>query len=480
LHADQSRPRAGLCQEKGGKQGLSPGHELDFPGRIVGRDSYRASAGSRLKEYTLVAKTSHPKLETLGDYQILNKLGDGGTATVYKAAHRTTAELVAVKVLHPELGENTVLLKRFQQEFSVARRVEHPNVVRAIAFGQEGPAHYLVMEYVDGVSLGDKLEAGRMPEPEAVGIILQTAQGLHAAHALGIIHRDIKPDNILVSQDGTAKLTDLGFVKDLDGGLALTRARSGLGTPHFMAAEQFSDAKNADLRCDIYGLGTTLYMAVTGQLPFNGRGLREILDKKTRNDFVAPRQLVPELSERADRAICRAISARPEQRYRSCLEFASDLAGRRVVWTQAVGQAGGNGQESPRAERRASARHPSKQGGLCGPVEGEERFRWFATVQDISAGGIRVLLDRRFESGTILAIELGATADGPSRSLEARVVHVKQTAGKKWMVGCAFTTPLNEGELQALVPTAAPVAPVNGEQSKSHHPSTQIAINPPP
>jgi serine/threonine protein kinase len=223
-----------------------------------------------------------------------------------------------------------VLRKRFEQEFRAANTLDHTNIVRALDFGQEGNTPYLVMEFVDGESLGQRIEReGRLPEVEAVRIIGQVAQGLHKAHKLGMIHRDVKPDNILLAAaDGQAKLTDLGLVKELDTDTNLTRTGRGLGTPHFMAPEQFRDAKNADQRCDIYSLGATLYMAVTGQMPFRASNPLDAWMKKVHNELVPSRDLVPSLSERIDWAIRRAMSADPAQRPANCREFVEDLTGK--------------------------------------------------------------------------------------------------------------------------------------------------------
>src|SRR5262249_47233758 len=151
--------------------------------------------------------------------------------------------------------------------------LDSPHVVRSLDFGAEGPALYLVMEFVPGPSLWDHIEArGRLPEAEAVPLIAQVGHALDEAHARGLIHRDVKPDNILLTADGQAKLLDFGLVKDVEGGQNLTETRTALGTPYFMAPEQFQDAKKADRRCDVYGLAATLYMAVTGQVPYGARG----------------------------------------------------------------------------------------------------------------------------------------------------------------------------------------------------------------
>jgi serine/threonine protein kinase len=273
-------------------------------------------------------QTARPVLETIGDYDLLEKIAEGGMGSVYKARQRSTDTIVAMKILPPHLAKNAVLLKRFEQEYKSAKLLDHPNIVRALDFGYRGESPYLVMEFVEGESLGDRLERDRsIPEAEAIRLISQVAQGLHKAHKQGLIHRDVKPDNILITHDGQAKLTDLGLVKEMETDLNLTRTGRGLGTPHFMAPEQFRNAKNADARCDIYSLGATLYMMVTGELPFKLLGPLEAWMKKIKGDLPPARDLLPSLSERVDWAIRRAMSADPIQRPTNCREFIEDLTG---------------------------------------------------------------------------------------------------------------------------------------------------------
>src|SRR5439155_22629254 len=228
----------------------------------------------------------------------------------------------------PQVAKNPVLMKRFEQENTVSSTLDHPNIVRALDYGSNGSSYYLVMEYVNGASLGQRIEReGKIPEREAITIIAQIAQALHKAHKQGLIHRDVKPDNVLVAGDGVAKLADLGLVKELDTDLNLTRTGRGLGTPHFMAPEQFRNAKNADARADIYSLGATLYMMLTGELPFQSNGPLEAWMKKINNDLVPARELVPDLSERVDWALRRAMSVDKDHRPSNCREFIEDLTG---------------------------------------------------------------------------------------------------------------------------------------------------------
>jgi eukaryotic-like serine/threonine-protein kinase len=270
-----------------------------------------------------------PALQTVGNYDLVEKIAEGGMGTVYKGRHRLSGAIVAIKVVAAHMAGNQVLLKRFEQEYVAAKQLNHPNIVKALEFGDAGSTPYLVMEYVDGESLGKKLEReGKMAEKDAVKLIAQVAQGLHRAHKERLIHRDVKPDNILVSHDGQAKLADLGLVKEVEADLNLTRTGRGLGTPHFMAPEQFKNAKNVDPRCDIYSLGATLYMMVTGEMPFRSSGPLDAYMKKIENKLIPPRELNPALTERLDWAIRRAMSADLDQRPMNCREFVEDLTGR--------------------------------------------------------------------------------------------------------------------------------------------------------
>jgi eukaryotic-like serine/threonine-protein kinase len=269
-----------------------------------------------------------PGLQTIGGYDLVAKIAEGGMGTVYKGRRQLTGEIVAIKIVPPHLLTNPVFLKRFEQEYSATKEIDHPNIVRTIEFGREGNAPYLVMEYVEGESLGQRLErTPRFAEREAIQLISQVAQGLHKAHKKGLVHRDVKPDNILITPDGLAKLTDFGLIKEIETDLNLTRTGRGLGTPHFMAPEQFRNAKNADVRCDIYSLAATLYQMVTGELPFKSMSPLDAWMKKIHNELPAPRELLPELSERVDWAIRRSMSADPQKRAATCREFVEDLTG---------------------------------------------------------------------------------------------------------------------------------------------------------
>ena len=264
----------------------------------------------------------------LGNYDLLGLIAEGGMGAVYRGRNRTTGQIVAVKVIPPETARNALLLKRFEQEFKAATLIDHPNVVKALDYCGTGPTPFLVMEFVDGETLGQKVERdGPMDEVEAIRMIGQVCEGLNRAHKQGMIHRDVKPDNIMLAIDGAVKLTDLGLVKEVEGELNLTRTGRGLGTPHYMAPEQFRNAKAADVRCDVYSLGATLYTALTGAVPFDKTTPLDCWMRKTKNEFPPPRKMVRALSERVNWAVCRAMSAKPDERPANCREFMEDLTG---------------------------------------------------------------------------------------------------------------------------------------------------------
>jgi serine/threonine protein kinase len=220
---------------------------------------------------TAMSRTASSSV-TIGDYEVLKVLAKGSTATIYLARHPSGGETVAIKLLAGRIVNDSTLRLRFAKECQVARQLDHPHVVRVLDFGLDGYKPFLVMEFVGGGSLGQRLEReGRLAEAEAVELITQAGTALQWAHERRLVHRDVKPDNILLSAEGKAKLSDLGLVKHLDDKAQLTKALDYLGTPNFMSPEQFKDARHADALSDLYSLAATLYMTVTGEVPFRGQ-----------------------------------------------------------------------------------------------------------------------------------------------------------------------------------------------------------------
>jgi serine/threonine protein kinase len=396
----------------------------------------------------------------IADYEILDKIDEGSRGAVYKARSQATGEMVAVKIIKNEFAQHPTLLKRLKQEFRVASKLIHPNIVQALAFGQDESGTYLVLEYVEGESLWQRVvRDGRLEEADAIRIITQVAQGLHYAHKQGMIHRDVKPDNILLKANGQAKLTDFGLVKNAAEDLQLTGPSSVLGTPHFMAPEQYTNPKGVDARCDVYALAASLYLAVTGHLPFEADTALETLKMQANDELISPRALVPSLSEQIDRAIRRAMRPDPAKRHPSCVAFTKDLKerkrGRAAVDTAQVQV--DRGQPFKGAERRASVRFPCIMGTAITletcfhPGADESNEDWPATVEDLSQGGLALILGRRLEPGTMLKVELTGTDPTRPHVLLVRVMNVRPHGPTHWRVGGAFPQPLSREELQGLL-----------------------------
>lgn len=390
----------------------------------------------------------------VGRYDLLEAVGKGGCGSVYRARDRETGTTVAVKVLAENLAENPKLHYRFVQEFQAATKLEHPNIVRALDFGLDGKTTFLVMEYVEGRSLGDLIaKHKRLPESSAVKIITQIAQALHYAHKCQIIHRDVKPDNILLRPDGRAKLADFGLAKDTGADKDLTRPSTALGTPHFMAPEQYEDAKTADIRADVYSLGATLYMAVTGKVPFDSCTSLIALGKKIKGEIDPPNRLAPDLSERVNDAICAALRPRPTDRPPTCLQFVKLLTARRSAGKSSTGSGG----IRPPADRRESVRHSFTLATACAidtaAVHGtaDTLEEWPAIVRDISSSGMGLVLARRFEPGTELTVGLDRQVEGSPRSVRVRVRNVRPDVLGHWRHGCAMADRLTEEELNGIL-----------------------------
>lgn len=325
----------------------------------------------------------------------------------------------------------------------------HPNIVRGLDFGVEKGVPYLVMELVDGQNLGQHVrDHGPLEQAAALRLILQIAAALGLAHSHKLIHRDVKPENILLAADGRALLTDLGLMKDLNASADLTRSRACLGTVAYMAPEQFENARLADVRSDLYGLASTLYFALTGVPPFRGRGNLAILAKKLNNDFAPPSRIVPSLSTALDGAIGAALDVAPARRPASCGEWVAALSAATETSTERPKDS-----PSPKAKarnRRVAARYPSGLGAVCQRVQGSAD-PWQGEIQDISLTGLRISLGRRFEAGTVLTLEILDEHGNSLANSLARVQWTRETLAKTWSVGCAFDRALSEDELDTLL-----------------------------
>jgi eukaryotic-like serine/threonine-protein kinase len=265
-------------------------------------------------------------VNVLGHYRLIRKLGEGAMGTVYQAEDVTDGRIVAVKVLKKEMAGRPTAVSRFDREAQMMAHIDHPNVLRSYEVGSIHWCHYLVIEYVAGGSVEEHLKRrGRFGVGDALHVILACARGLHHAHEHGMIHRDVKPANILLTSDGTVKLADLGLAKLAESDEDLTRTGTAAGTPLFMAPEQVIDAKHVDCRSDIYGLGCVLYALLAGRPPFEADSILAILEAKQKGKYLS----LPEHCIEAPQALCaimdRMLASKPEDRYGSCAEAIVDI-----------------------------------------------------------------------------------------------------------------------------------------------------------
>jgi serine/threonine-protein kinase len=247
--------------------------------------------------------------------------------TVFKARQLSMDRLVAIKLLQPRLAANREYLERFTREAHLAAKLSSNNIVQAIDVGSAGPLHYFVMECVEGTTIKEVLEKGRIyEEREAVEIVVQIAQALDHAHKRGLIHRDIKPSNIILTPDGIAKLADLGLARQL-ADRAAAKAEKGIavGTPFYIAPEQIRGREDIDSRADIYSLGATLYHMVTGQPPFPYPKVEDVITAHLEEELKPPDHLNTKLSAGLGEVVEFMMARDRKQRYRTPADLVLDL-----------------------------------------------------------------------------------------------------------------------------------------------------------
>lgn len=287
--------------------------------------------GSRTEFYTF----SRDELEdALADYDIHREVGKGSMGVVFEATRRSDRRRVALKILPPSLTITERTLARFVREGEITARMQHPSITQVYDQGRRGRLHYFAMEFVDGQTLQQRLDLGPLPVPRAAEIGIEAAEAVHYAHELGVVHRDIKPGNIILRQS-TAEtvrsegapgiaITDFGLARETGSG-TMTESGAIVGTPMYMAPEQAMGEVERPIAADVYGLGATLYTALTGRAPFDGATaqavLRAVLDKRP----VPPRRLRPDLPSDLETIVLKAMEKEPADRYATAEELAQDL-----------------------------------------------------------------------------------------------------------------------------------------------------------
>lgn len=263
---------------------------------------------------------------TLGSYQIVEKIGAGGMGSVYKAYQPSLGRYVAIKVLPPQTAGDPAFSERFAQEARAVGKLRHPNIVTAFDFTQQDDVAYLVSDYIDGGTLADQLGTP-LPLDYALGILGPIAGALDYAHARGIVHRDIKPQNVLMTREGTPVLTDFGLAKIVGPGSGMTQAGSLMGTADYMAPELAGGAESAGPAADQYALGIIAYQILVGRHPFPSDNPLSALMAHVNKPVPLPSQLGVVLPPGAEAALIRALAKKPEDRFARSGDFVRGLAG---------------------------------------------------------------------------------------------------------------------------------------------------------
>jgi serine/threonine protein kinase len=324
--------------------GLATRTEVDFcrEQQKQSSDPNQRSLGDLLVEHNFItinqAKRIRGQLDErrggeLPGYHIVGKLGKGAMATVYKARQLSLDRIVAVKVLPKKMSDNAEFVDRFYKEGRAAARLSHNNIVQAIDVGSNSDGlHYFVMEYIEGDTLYDIMQPpplgqGRhFTEGEALDITIQIADALAHAHLRNLIHRDVKPKNILLTPQGVAKLTDLGLARATDDKVAAeSEAGKAYGTPYYISPEQIRGDVDIDFRADIYSLGATMYHLVTGRPPFEGDTPAAVMHKHLRQALVPPDHLNTNLSSGIGEIIEVAMAKDRDERYARTEDMLEDL-----------------------------------------------------------------------------------------------------------------------------------------------------------
>jgi tRNA A-37 threonylcarbamoyl transferase component Bud32 len=325
-----------------------------------------------------------------GRYRLQAKLGSGGMSTVYLARDQTLDRDVAVKVMHREMSEQADQLERFRQEARAVAKLSHPNVVAVIDAGEDGGHPYIVFEYVEGETLKQRIaRVGALDPQEALAYAIEIARGLTVAHARNMVHRDIKPQNVLIDAEGRAKLTDFGISRQLeeDGMTATGRV---LGTTDYVAPEQ-AMGHGADPRSDLYSLGVVLYEMLIGQVPFHADSQVGVAMKHVNEDLPDVQQRRPEVSAAAALVVERSTDKDPDRRYQDVGEMIDDLS--TALEVEAARAGGSTGEATsvldavPPAKRRLGRR---------------ARWSWAAIALLVLVG-----------AGALAAVQLISSDDGP-------------------------------------------------------------------
>ncbi len=380
-------------------------------------------------------------------FEIIEEIGRGGMGTVYKAYDNKVREVVALKLLKPEIASDLEVIERFRNEIKLARQVSHRHVCRMYDLGEEWLSIYISMEYVAGEDLKSFIRrSGHLTEAKAVGLAKQIAEGLAEAHRLGVVHRDLKPQNVMIDKDGNAKIMDFGIARSLH-----TRGVTGtgviIGTPEYMAPEQ-ADGRDIDHRVDIYALGAILFEMVTGRVPFEGATPLSIVLKHRSEPPADPQTINAQISGGLSRIILKCLSKSRDDRYASAAEVLKDLTavGQSLPMTRQV-----TGRAKPLTEHEITVKFSLKKilvpalvvaalvivgivslvgrGGRSAAEKEQQVRRGLIDLPDITAGK---------EPGPIENRATSPSSAGPGEAPAGAGVHAPPASGHEGGVGSAI------------------------------------------
>lgn len=290
---------------------------------LVSSDYITKRQAERLKKQAEAERGS----QQIPGYKVMSKLGAGAMATVWKARQLSLDRYVAIKVLPRRFTHDVQFIERFYAEGRAAAQLNHPNIVQAYDVGKAGEFHFFVMEFVDGRTVFDDIATHkRYAEKEALEIAMQVAEALQHAHERGLIHRDVKPKNIMLTKEGVAKLADMGLARAVsDVEAAEAEKGKAFGTPYYISPEQIRGEVKIGPAADIYSLGATLYHMVTGAVPFDGKNPSDVMHKHLKGELVAPDHVNPKLSAGVSEIIEMMMAKDPRKRYQSAKDLIGDL-----------------------------------------------------------------------------------------------------------------------------------------------------------
>jgi eukaryotic-like serine/threonine-protein kinase len=298
--------------------------------------------------------------EVLSDrYEVEELVGTGGMSSVFRAHDRLLDRKVALKVLHPQYSEDEEYVERFRREARAVAALSHPNIVTVIDRGEHEGRQFIVFEYIDGENLKGLIQRrGPAPVTTALELAMQIARGLSFAHQQGLVHRDVKPQNVLLNGDGQAKVTDFGIARSLDVQHGMTQTGTVLGTSDYIAPEQ-AQGQRVDEHTDVYSLGVVLYEMLTTEVPFPGENFVAVAMRHINEEPPSIRDKRPDVSPRFEAAVQRAMAKRPEDRFQTMADFCRELEAN-------LAEAQGATVVAPAQPRRARA--PRRQGANPWPI----------------------------------------------------------------------------------------------------------------